>query len=84
MGRLKKFLIIFAMFFTLPAIAVPLRPCYHCTRPRPVVNYHYHYDNSDRHTIKALATTAVALSVIAILIELQPSRVAGQVRIAEF
>jgi hypothetical protein len=34
--------------------------------------------------MKAMATAAIGLAVIAILIELQPSRIDGQVKLAQF
>lgn len=83
---MKHILAIAAIIITTSAQAyTPLRPCYHCDRPIPSVGVgHYSNHRTQEQTYKALVTTAIALSVIAILIELQPSRIDGQVRIAEF
>lgn len=82
---MKHILTIAAILLTTTAHAYTPRPCYHCDRPIPPTTYgHYHNDRSEHQAMKALATTAIALSVIAILIELQPSRIDGQAKLAQF
>ena len=63
----------------------PVRPCYNCDRPIPHTTYgRFNNDRSEQQAMKALATAAIGLAVIAILIELQPSRIDGQVKLAQF
>lgn len=83
---MKHILAIAAILLTTTAHAyTPLRPCYHCDRPIPQTTYgHYHNDRSEHQAMKAMATAAIGLAVIAILIELQPSRIDGQVKLVQF
>lgn len=83
---MKHILTIAAILLTTTAHAyTPVRPCHYCDRPiPPTTSGHYHNDRSEHQAMNALATTAIALSVIAILIELQPSRIDGQVKLAQF
>jgi hypothetical protein len=83
---MKHILTIAAILLTTTAHAyTPVRPCHYCDRPiPPTTSGHYYNDRSEHQAMKALATTAIALSVIAILIELQPSRIDGQVKLAQF
>ena len=83
---MKHILAIAEILLTTTAHAyTPLRPCYHCDRPIPQTTYgRFHNDRSEHQAMKAMATAAIALGVIAILIELQPSRIDGQVKLAQF
>ena len=61
------------------------RPCHYCDRPLPPTTCgRFHNDRSEHQAMKAMATAAIGLAVIAILIELQPSRIDGQVKLAQF
>ena len=83
---MKHILAIAAIILTTTAHAyTPVRPCHYCNRPiPPTTRGHFHNDRSEHQAMKAMATAAIGLAVIAILIELQPSRIDGQVNWRKF
>ena len=73
-------------FFAINANAYAPHPCYNCDRPIPPTTYgNFPNHRSEDQTFKALATTMIAVGVIIILFEMQPSRHnEGQVRLYQF